>query len=229
MITMANESGTRKWPRDTSEKIDIRQWPRDTTEKNYVVTEEEKAKSRYSKLVFEFPKEDNEFVSEGDPEDFVIHPQAFFRGARNIPGASFNCSFQIFVKPYCIDRVQHVHPDCDEYLIFLGASFPNVFNFDAHIELTLGKGKNAETYIITKPTIVRFPRGLYHCPLDFKEINKPVLFLAANMGPMFGGLYDLPDGKTKELWYNGPLPCKYDAGKKCDSCGACINEKWQKE
>ncbi len=207
----------------------ITEWPMDSLEKKYVITEEEKAKSKYGNLVFEFPMEENECVAAGDPEDFVIHPQAYFRGARQIPGSHFNCSFQIFVKPFCIDRVQHVHPKTDEYLIFLGASFPNLFDFDAHIELTLGKGEDAETFIITKPTIVRFPAGVYHCPLNFKEINKPVLFLAASMMPMFGGIYDMPDGNSVWLSYNGPLPCKYDPNKKCDSCGKCINEKWQKD
>ena len=211
-----------------AENYDITSWPEDTTEKRYVVTDEEKEKSKYSNLVFEFPKENNEAVADGDPDDFVIKPQAYFRGARQIPGARFNCSFQIFVKPFCLDRVQHLHPDDDEYLIFLGASFPDMFDFDAKIELTLGKGEDAETYIIDKPTVVRFPAGLSHCPLNFKEVNKPVLFLAANMMPMFAGLYDMPDGKTIPLAYNGPLNCKYDAEKTCNSCGDCIADSWEK-
>ena len=156
-----------------------------------------------------------------------MHPQAYFRGARQIPGSEFNSSFQIFVKPFFLDRVQHRHPK-DEYLIFLGASFPNVFDFDAHIEFTLGKGEEAETFVIDKPTIIRVPAMTYHCPLNFKEVNKPVMFMAACMMPMFGGIYDLPNGETMEMYYNGPLPCKYNENKKCDSCGKCLTEKWEK-
>ncbi|MBQ1333316.1 MAG: hypothetical protein IIZ51_06105 [Lachnospiraceae bacterium] len=211
-------------------KLDLTKYPKDTkTKKKYVITDEEKEKSKYSKLVFEFPKEDNEVVAEGDPADFVVHPQAYFRGARQIPGSNFNCSFQIFVKPFFLDRMQHVHPNTDEYLIFLGASFPDVFDFDARIELTLGTGEDAETYVITKPTIVRFPAGLTHCPLDFQVVNKPILFLAASMMPMFGGIYTLEDGSTTEMYYNGPLPCKYDENKKCDACGKCLFERWEKD
>lgn len=182
----------------------------------------------YEKLVFEFPKEYNEIVAEGDDPGFVVKPQAYFRGASQIPESEFNCSFQIFVKPFFLDRVQHRHPK-DEYLIFLGASFPNVFDFDADIEFTLGKiGEDEETFHITKPTIIRVPAGIYHCPLNFKRIDKPVMFLAACMMPMFGGIYDTPEG-PKEMYYNGPVPCKYDAGKKCDSCGKCLTEKWENE
>lgn len=194
------------------------------TEKRYI-SSNEKSDSKYGKLVFEFPQENNEIMAEGVGNDFVYHPQAYFRGASQIPGAEFNQSFQIVVKPYFLDRIPHRHSK-DEYLIFLGASFPNVFNFDAKVELTLGKDEEAETYIITKPTIVRIPAGVYHCPLNFKEVNSPILFLATLFTPMFGAIMDMPDGTTKEVFYNGPVPCKYNLDKKCDSCGKCLLEQW---
>lgn len=201
-------------------------------EKHYILTQEEKKASKYGKLVFEFPKEDNEVVAEGDPMDFVAHPQAYFRGAMQIPGAEFNQSYQIFKKPFFLDRVQHRHAK-DEYLIFLGASngpegYADTFAFDAHIEFTLGKGEDAETYVIDKPTIIRIPAGMYHCPLNFKRVDKPVLFLATLLQPMFGGIYDMPDGSEVEMYYNGPVQCKYNADKKCDACGKCLQEKWEK-
>ena len=206
-------------------KFDLRKAQEALAQKTYVLTEEEKKKSKFGKLVFEFPQERNEVVAEGDPEDYVVKPQAYFRGAMQIPGAEFNQSYQIFVKPFFLDRIQHRHKT-DEFLVFLGASFPNVFDFDARIEFTLGKGDEAETYVITKPTIIRIPAGEYHCPLNFKEVNKPVLFLATLFTPMFGGIYDLPDGKTMEMYYNGPVQCKYDANKKCNACGKCLQEDW---
>ena len=205
-------------------KFDLTKMQDPYAEKRYI-SDAEKETSKFGKLVFEFPMEDNEVVAEGDPADYVVHPQAYFRGARQIPGSEFNQSYQIFVKPFFLDRVQHRHPK-DEYLIFLGASFPNVFDFDAKIEFTIGKDDEAETFVITKPTIIRIPAGVYHCPLNFKEVNKPVLFLASLMMPMFGGIYDMPDGSTAEMYYNGPLPCKYNENKKCDSCGACLKEDW---
>ena len=208
-------------------KFDLRKLQEPEMEKRYILTPEAREQSKFGKLVFALPQERNEIVAEGDPEDFVVKPQAYFRGGSQIPGAEFNQSYQIFVKPFFLDRVQHRHIR-DEYLIFLGASFPNVFDFDAKIEFTLGKGEEAETYLITQPTVIRVPAGIYHCPLNFKEVNKPVLFLATLFTPMFGGVYDMPDGSTKELYYNGPMQCKYNAAKKCDSCGKCLQEGWKK-
>ena len=206
-------------------KFDLRRLKEPEMEKHYILTSEAREQSKFGKLVFALPQERNEVVAEGDPEDFVVKPQAYFRGASQIPGAEFNQSYQIFVKPFFLDRVQHRHIK-DEYLIFLGASFPNVFDFDAKIEFTIGKGEEAETYLITQPTVIRVPAGVYHCPLNFKEVNKPVLFLATLFTPMFGGVYDMPDGSTRELYYNGPMQCKYNAAKKCDSCGKCLQERW---
>lgn len=207
-------------------KFDLSKIKAEENKSKYILTDDEKKNSKFGKLVFEFPEENNEVVAEGDPDDFVVHPQAYFRGASQIPGSEFNSSFQIFVKPFFLDRVQHRHPK-DEYLVFLGASFPNVFDFDAKIEFTLGKGEEAETFVVDRPTIIRVPAGMYHCPLNFKEINKPVMFLAMCMMPMFGGIYDLPDGTTAEMYYNGPMQCKYNENKKCDSCGKCLQEKWE--
>lgn len=209
-----------------AENFSILRVPEADFEKNYILTDEAKENSKYGKLVFPFPQERNEAKTIEGADDYVVQPQAYFRGARQIPGADFNCSFQIFVKPFFLDRVQHRHPK-DEYLVFLGAHSTNVFDFDARIELTIGHAEDSETYVITQPTIIRIPAGVYHCPLNFKEVNKPVMFLAACMMPMFGGIYDMPDGSTKELYYNGPLPCKYDENKKCDSCGKCVAEKWE--
>ena len=136
-------------------KVDLTKLQDPYEEKRYI-TEGEKPNSKYGKLVFEFPQECNEVQPDGADEDFIVKPQAYFRGASQIPGAEFNQSYQIFVKPFFLDRVQHRH-DKDEYLIFLGASFPNVFDFDAKIEFTLGKGDEAETYVITKPTMPQLP------------------------------------------------------------------------
>lgn len=55
-----------------------------------------------------------------------------------------------------------------------------------------------------------------------------MLFLATLFTPMFGGIYDLPNGETMEMYYNGPVQCKYNAQKKCDSCGKCLQEDWKK-
>ena len=187
----------------------------------------------YEKLVFPFPQEINEIVEEGGDPGYIVNPQAYFRGAMQLPGAKFNQSYQIFVKPFFLDRNPHYH-DCDEYLVFLGADaswgkpYFDIFGWDAKINFTLGRvGDDAETYIIDKPTIIRIPQGIWHCPLNFKEINKPVLFLASLMEECFGANFYMPNGQIKKMRYNGPGQCKYDPNKKCDTCGKCLTEDWR--
>jgi hypothetical protein len=175
---------------------------------------------KYEKLVYQFKPEYNEVAADGAGTDFVFSPQAYFRGASQIPGSRFNMGFQIFVKPFFLDRTPHYHP-VDEYLIFLGGNFPNLFDFDAEISLFIGE--EMEEFTITEPTIVRIPAGVQHCPLNFKRIDRPVFFQAALMQGMFGGVYN-----GKELCYNGPGHCVYDDTKKCDACKQCQEDDWDK-
>ena len=204
-------------------KFDLTKLQEADVEKHFILTPEEKEQSKFGKLVFPFPEERNEIVAEGDPMDFVVSPQAYFRGASQIPGAEFNQSYQIFVKPFFLDRVQHRHVK-DEYLVFLGASFPNVFDFDAKIEFTIGKGEEAETYVITQPTIIRVPAGTWYCPIYF-NIRKPVMFQATWLdGIWHKVLRREKEGGGYEYYYEGDnlRHCRLEPDKWCNICGKCF-------
>jgi hypothetical protein len=186
---------------------------------------------KYERLVYAFENETNEAnpdkLHQGAPPedmetptqgpDFVLSPQAYFRGKSQIPGSKFNMGFQFFIKPVYLEQQPHYH-EVDEYLIFMG-TFPNVFDFDAEIEFCLGEEQ--EKYVITRPTIIRVPAGMSHCPLNFKRIGKPVFFQAALMQGTFGSIM-----YGKEMWYDGPnRKCCYDKGKKCNYCYKCVGDK----
>jgi hypothetical protein len=127
----------------------------------------------------------------------VTGPQAYFRGARQIPGANMNMGWQLFTKPVFLEKAPHTH-DADEYLIFLGGELPDLFSsFQAEIDLWIGEEQ--EKYVITKPTIVFIPKGLPHTPLDFRKIVKPVLFSALLLTPKFTKKMG-----SKEYSYDGP-------------------------
>ncbi|MDR0857763.1 MAG: hypothetical protein LBN97_01895 [Oscillospiraceae bacterium] len=183
---------------------------------------------KFEKLLHKFNPEYNEAATiEGD-SDFVARPQAYFRGASQIPGAKYNVGFQVMVRPYFLDRNPHIH-NVDEYLIYMGVPYPDPFsNFDAKIRLVLGEGAEAEEYIITEPTIIRIPAGVVHCPMEFVEVRKPVFFQAALMQGMFGAIGNY-EGKEVEMYYNGPGMCIFDANKKCDSCRKCLSVEWSPE
>ncbi len=187
-----------------------------------------KSDRKFERLVYTFKPEYNEVVPDNADSGFVVSPQAYFRGACEIPGSQYNVGFQIFVKPFCLDKFPHKHEQ-DEYLIFLGGTFPNVFDWDAEIRFTLGLDgtEEAETYVITAPTIIRIPAGMWHCPLDFRRVDKPVFFQAALMQGCFGGTYKLPTG-VREMYYNGPIECVLEPGKKCNTCKKCLTADWRK-
>jgi hypothetical protein len=119
--------------------------------------------------------------------DVVPGPQAYFRGESVLPGAGMNMGWQMIMKPYTMELESH-HHDVDEYLIFLGATLPDlVGSFDAEIELFLGK--EYEKHTITQATVLYIPRGLEHNPLDFKRVTKPIMWSALHMAPYFNGVY----------------------------------------
>lgn len=182
----------------------------------------------YSNLIFELPEEQNTVMAPGADPEFIFSPQAYFRGGTQIPGANTNVGFQIITKPFFLDRIPHYH-DCEEYLVFLGASFPNVFDFDADIIFSIGEpGVDAEEYHIVKPSVIRIPAGILHNPLEFKCINKPVLFIPILQRDMFKSSYREPyvQGRV-DLYYNGPQQCKMNKEKKCDCCRKCIKDDWR--
>ena len=135
-------------------------------------------------------KYDNLFCTrfkENSITEAVAGPQAYFRGASELPGAGINMGWQMFVKPIRLELQSH-HHDVDEYLFFLGATFPDlVGSFDAEIELFLGK--EYEKHTITKATVLYIPRGFEHNPLDIKRLGKPMFFSALHMAPYFNGVY----------------------------------------
>jgi hypothetical protein len=126
----------------------------------------------------------------------VAGPQAYFRGARQIPGANLNMGWQLFVEPIYLEREPHTH-NVDEYLVFLGGKLPNVFDFKAEIDFWIGE--EPEKHVIDKATIIFIPKGLVHCPLNFKRIDEPVLFHAILLAPRF-----IKTMAGREYSYDGP-------------------------
>jgi hypothetical protein len=119
--------------------------------------------------------------------DIVPGPQAYFRGDSDLPGAKVNMGWQIFVKPYRLELESH-HHDTDEYLFFLGATFPDLAgSFDAEVEYFMGP--EYERHVITKATVLYIPAGLEHNPCDIKRVGKPLFFSALELSPYFNGVY----------------------------------------
>lgn len=147
-------------------------------------------KTKYGKYIYSDLRDDM-------PLTFMDQPQAYFRGAWQIPGADINMGWQVIKAPVYMERAPHIH-DCDEYFVFLGTDLLDPFSsFDAEIELRLGPEK--EWHIINEPTFVFIPKGFPHTPMEFRVVNKPLLFQAIHLGPRF---HKIQAGK--EYWWEGP-------------------------
>lgn len=173
---------------------------------------------KYEKLIHKFEPEFLSHTVDGK-EIKDDTPQAYFRGACHIPGSQYNIGFGLVTEPIFIDPYPHKHP-VDEYLIF-GTSSLDAKDWDAHAELTIGLGGDAEVYAIDQPMTIRIPAGVWHCPMNFIRVDKPVFFQAATIQDMFGGTYLMPDGE-RELVYNGQIKCVLGEDKKCDCCKKCL-------
>jgi hypothetical protein len=88
----------------------------------------------------------------------------------------------IFREPFIMHEETHKH-DFEQVLCFINADPTNMREFDAEIEFSLGEER--EKYTITKTTMVHIPAGVYHCPVVFKRIGKPIIFLEIMLTPKY--------------------------------------------
>jgi hypothetical protein len=97
-----------------------------------------------------------------------------------------------------------------------------------------------ESRIIDRPTVVRIPPNVWHCPIKFRRMNKPIIFQAAFLSGTWGTITQKPEdeankipdevlarmpfARTREYNYMGDnvRHCKYNNEKRCNICGACF-------
>jgi len=64
---------------------------------------------------------------------------------------------------------QHVH-DHDEVLGFFGTDTGKVLDLGGEIEFWLEN----EKYLLTKSCLIFVPKGMKHCPIVFRRIDRPI-------------------------------------------------------
>jgi hypothetical protein len=93
-----------------------------------------------------------------------------------------NCGMIMAYQPvdeaFVMPPKTHKH-DYTQVLCFLGTNPLNVREFDAEVELTMGE--EGEIVTINSPSMVTVLAGVYHCPLNFKRIGKPIVFMEINL------------------------------------------------
>ncbi len=98
---------------------------------------------------------------------------------------NFGMTLHCILEPMRMLTEAHKHKDFDQFLFFLSGDPKNATEFDAEIEMYLGEGEEQEKYVITEPSVVRIPQGVYHGPLEYKRIGKPVTFISVFLAPEY--------------------------------------------
>ena len=89
----------------------------------------------------------------------------------------FHMYWQTIKVPFVMASEPHRH-DFPQYLMFSSCDADDLVDLGGVIEITLSEdGKTMEKHTITKATTIYVPAGLYHNPLVFKEVTKPILMM----------------------------------------------------
>jgi hypothetical protein len=130
------------------------------------------AKLKYSRYVVKNPTEDGTF----GPGIGVIGERDF--------KADFSIGLTVVINTGRMEE-GHVHPEFDMYLTFMGLDPKNIQDLGGEIVMYMGKDKEQEKFVITTPTTVYIPKGVWHCPLDFVKVTKPMLFVHSTIAPKY--------------------------------------------
>jgi hypothetical protein len=74
----------------------------------------------------------------------------------------------------------HKH-DHDEVIAHFGTDLNDPYELNGEIELWLGD----EKHILTKTCIIFIPKGLMHCPMIYRRIDKPIFTFTTHPGKMY--------------------------------------------
>jgi hypothetical protein len=184
-----------------------------------------------AKCVLAIPKEETHWGP------WCPSPQAYFRGEIYMEEATYHINWQVFTAPNDMEN-PHIHQGAEEYIYFMGADPMNIFDFDCEIEMFFGDDPDhMESKIITKPTVVRIPANVWHCPILFRKMNKPILFHVGFLSGVWGTINIEPEeikpegeqdnrpfGRKRTYTYMGDNVrfCKFHPDTRCIICGACF-------
>ena len=143
-------------------------------------------------------------------------------------GANFNAGFLVASKIGYMD-IPHIHDGCDSYFIFTGADLDNIFESEFEVNFFIGdSGVSMEMYTITKPTFVRVPAGVYHCPIYYSKVVRGLNNMLWYGGVSSGRVFPSVDENGKEGYSyeidNWVRPCVRDPEKMCTWCGLCFDQ-----
>jgi hypothetical protein len=103
-----------------------------------------------------------------------------------VPGAfQMNCSW--YLRPPATQKsTPHTH-ECDEIIGFFGSNPDDPHDLGGEVEFWLEE----EKYILTRTSMIFVPKGMQHCPLRVRRVDRPLFhFTVLNAGEYRGRLLD---------------------------------------
>ena len=137
-----------------------------------------------------------------------LSPRAGFSGAEEIEDAKV-CFMYDIIQRECTVGDLHMHHGVEEYLFFTGSDINNFFDFDAEVEIQIGRDPDhTETYTITEPTVIQVPSNMWHGPVTFKRIGAPINYMPIYFSGSYGKVVRErgPNGKTIDVFKGGGRP-----------------------
>ena len=131
------------------------------------------AETKYGKYIVKEPIVKSMFEQ-------VVAPQVHISGEKDCAGANFSMGWSFITQPFLMVDDAHTH-DFDQILFFLGGNPRDVNDFKAEVELFLGE--EGEKHIINTTSSVYIPKGLIHCPLNVRIVDKPFVFIDIVLSP----------------------------------------------
>ncbi|MBN1366298.1 MAG: hypothetical protein JW967_00015 [Dehalococcoidales bacterium] len=122
------------------------------------------------------------------PKPFVAYPSP---GKNLWKELAILIAWECIRTPWLMDPKPMVH-DFDQIIAFMGGNIDDPLDLGAEIEFCLGE--ELEKHIITQTSIVYIPRGMVHAPLNFKRIDKPILYQNIALTKVYGRKLREDDG-----------------------------------
>jgi hypothetical protein len=136
----------------------------------HVSAETSDGKTRYGKCLVKLP-----IRKMGDGSMFAA-------GADILNGFPCNIIYAFGLKTgrLGLSTEPHVH-DHDEVVYFIGSDPKDIGDLGAEVNFKIGPKGEEEDHIISVPTAVVLPKGIWHCPMETLKFRKPFLCMAVSL------------------------------------------------
>jgi hypothetical protein len=147
------------------------------------------ADSRYGKYIITELKAASPLTTgrpPAPPDDIAAtrsHTKLLYLDDAIIKGAFYTECVWIWPGDFYPTRAEpraHAH-DYDEIITFFGSNFADPYDLCGEIELWL----EDEPHLLTRSCIVFVPKGMKHCPLVIRRVDRPIFHVSAGTGGVY--------------------------------------------